>query len=109
MGRTLGGGAAGICSWFPSFGALVAISGFATVAEAQPPASPHVAPSGAQIIHPDPAADAIAVARTRLAKGDYAGALEAFDAALRTSMDVTVHRDRGLCHEQLGHPFPAIR
>ncbi len=43
-----------------------------------------------------------------MGKGDYAGALEAFDAALRTSMDVTVHRDRGLCHEQLGHPFPAM-
>ncbi len=43
-----------------------------------------------------------------MAKGDYAGALEAFDAALRTSIDPTVHRDRGLCHEQLGHPFPAM-
>jgi hypothetical protein len=43
-----------------------------------------------------------------MAKGDYAGALEAFDAAVRTSIDPTVRRDRGLCHEQLGHPFPAM-
>lgn len=43
-----------------------------------------------------------------MAKSDWAGALEAFDAALRTSVDVTVHRDRGICHEQLGHPFPAM-
>ncbi|MGH7435080.1 MAG: hypothetical protein ACRENE_05340 [Polyangiaceae bacterium] len=40
--------------------------------------------------------------------GDYAGALDAFDAALRTQNDPTVHRDRGLCHEQLGNDYPAI-
>jgi hypothetical protein len=40
--------------------------------------------------------------------GDYTGALDAFDAALRTVTDPTVHRDRGLCHEQLGNDYPAI-
>jgi hypothetical protein len=40
--------------------------------------------------------------------GDYAGALDAFDAALRTQTDPAVHRDRGLCHEQLGNDYPAI-
>jgi len=60
------------------------------------------------VVHRDPAGDAITLGRTRMAKGDYSGALEAFDAALRTSIDPTVHRDRGLCHEQLAHPFPAI-
>jgi hypothetical protein len=48
------------------------------------------------------------VGRTRMRAGDYAGALEAFDAALRTLTDPTVFRDRGLCHEQLGHVYPAI-
>jgi hypothetical protein len=40
--------------------------------------------------------------------GDCAGALDAFDAALRTTNDATIHRDRGICHEELGDPFPAI-
>lgn len=47
-------------------------------------------------------------ARARVRQGDCAGALDLFDAALRTSMDPSVKRDRGLCHEELGHPYPAI-
>ena len=47
-------------------------------------------------------------ARARVRKGDCAGALDLFDAALRTSLDPSVKRDRGLCHEELGHPYPAI-
>ena len=47
-------------------------------------------------------------ARARAAKGDCAGALDAFDEALRTSIDPSLHRDRGLCHDKLGHPFPAM-
>ncbi len=48
-------------------------------------------------------------ARKRMAAGDFEGALTAFDAALRTdSEDPTLYRDRGLCHEKLGHPYPAI-
>jgi hypothetical protein len=50
-----------------------------------------------------------ASARARVKAGDCAGALTSFDAALRTSnQDPTLYRDRGLCHEQLGHPYPAI-
>jgi hypothetical protein len=48
------------------------------------------------------------VARARMRNGDCAGALDAFDAAIQHSIDPSLHRDRGLCHEQLGHPFPAI-
>lgn len=47
-------------------------------------------------------------ARARARKGDCAGALEGFDAAIRTSIEPTLRRDRGLCHERLGNPFPAI-
>jgi hypothetical protein len=90
-----------------SLGVTVAVFSAALPASAQPPAHPQ--PTGTAFQnHHDPAADAISVGRTRMAKGDYAGALEAFDAALRTSIDPTVRRDRGLCHEQLGHPFPAM-
>jgi len=48
------------------------------------------------------------IGRSRMRNGDYEGALQAFDAALRTLTDPTVFRDRGLCHEQLGHVYPAI-
>ena len=47
-------------------------------------------------------------ARARVRQGDCAGALDLFDAALRTSLDPSVKRDRGLCHEELGQPYPAI-
>jgi len=49
-----------------------------------------------------------AVARDRMRNGDCAGALDAFDAALRTATDPTLYRDRGLCNEKLGYPYPAI-
>jgi hypothetical protein len=48
------------------------------------------------------------VARARMRNGDCAGAVEAFDEALKHSIDPALRRDRGLCHEQLGHPYPAI-
>jgi hypothetical protein len=48
------------------------------------------------------------VGRARMRGGDCEGAINAFDAALETSLDASLHRDRGLCHEQLGHPYPAI-
>jgi hypothetical protein len=48
-------------------------------------------------------------ARARMRAGDCAGALDAFDAALRgDAEDATLYRDRGLCHEKLGHPYPAM-
>jgi hypothetical protein len=47
-------------------------------------------------------------ARARAQKGDCKGALDAYDEALHTSVDPTLNRDRGVCHEQLGHPYPAM-
>jgi hypothetical protein len=47
-------------------------------------------------------------ARARMRNGDCAGALDSFDQALVSSTDPTLHRDRGLCHEQLGDPYPAM-
>jgi hypothetical protein len=47
-------------------------------------------------------------ARQRARAGDCAGALPAFDAAIRVTIEPTLRRDRGLCHEKLGDPFPAI-
>lgn len=48
------------------------------------------------------------VARQRARAGDCAGALPAFDNAVNLTIEPTLRRDRGLCHEKLGHPFPAI-
>lgn len=48
------------------------------------------------------------IARSRARAGDCAGALSAFDAAVRVTIDPTLRRDRGLCHDKLNHPFPAI-
>ena len=47
-------------------------------------------------------------ARARAKAGDCAAALDGFDQAARATIEPTVRRDRGLCHEQLGHPYPAI-
>lgn len=47
-------------------------------------------------------------ARSRARAGDCAGALPAFDNAVRVTIEPSLRRDRGLCHEKLGHPFPAI-
>ena len=47
-------------------------------------------------------------ARARVREGDCKGALPLFDAALRTSVDPTLFRDRGLCHDKLGDVYPAI-
>jgi hypothetical protein len=50
----------------------------------------------------------VQAARARAQAGDCAGALAAFDAAIEVSIDPTLRRDRGLCHEKLGHPAPAM-
>ncbi len=63
---------------------------------------------GPIVIQSDTAGDAAAAGRARMARGDCAGAIDAFDAAMRSSIDVTIRRDRGLCHEKLGHPYPAM-
>ncbi|HEY8078828.1 MAG TPA: tetratricopeptide repeat protein, partial [Labilithrix sp.] len=48
------------------------------------------------------------VARSRARAGDCAGALPAFDAAIARTIEPTLRRDRGLCHEKLGDNYPAI-
>jgi hypothetical protein len=49
-----------------------------------------------------------AAAREKMRNGDCAGALDDFDLALQSTTDPTLYRDRGLCHERLGDPYPAI-
>jgi hypothetical protein len=79
-------------------------------AGAQQKAPPGPARSSTQFtLRREPAGAAEAqAARGRARAGDCAGALTAFDLALRTSTDPTLRRDRGLCHESLGNVFPAI-
>src|SRR5580658_187954 len=60
-------------------------------------------------LHRDgPGFQAAELARTRMKNGDCPGALDAFDLAITQSHEPTLYRDRGLCHEKLGHPYPAI-
>jgi hypothetical protein len=47
-------------------------------------------------------------AHARVRTGDCAGALDSFDRAIATSTSPELRRDRGVCHDKLGHPFPAI-
>ncbi|HEY1957574.1 MAG TPA: tetratricopeptide repeat protein [Polyangiaceae bacterium] len=47
-------------------------------------------------------------ARAKAAAGDCKAALDFFDEALRHSIDPTLYRDRGVCHEKLGDIYPAI-
>ncbi|MEO8876900.1 MAG: tetratricopeptide repeat protein [Polyangiaceae bacterium] len=64
-------------------------------------------PSGKIVVEHNNGSTA-ALARSRAAGGDCKGALDAFDAALETSVDPELHRDRGICHEKLGNAYPAI-
>jgi hypothetical protein len=71
----------------------------------------HAAPTGPQRLEVSRAlesAQSASRARARAKAGDCKGALDGFDDALRTTEDATLYRDRGLCHEKLGHVFPAI-
>ena len=47
-------------------------------------------------------------ARERMKQGDFDGAIDLFDQAIAESVDPTLYRDRGSCHDKLGHPYPAI-
>lgn len=47
-------------------------------------------------------------ARAKFAAGDCKAAIDLFDQAVLHSADPLLRRDRGLCHERLGHVFPAI-
>jgi tetratricopeptide (TPR) repeat protein len=54
------------------------------------------------------AAAAAELARSRMKRGEYASALDAFDEAILASPDPTLYRDRGMCHDELQQPYPAI-
>ncbi len=47
--------------------------------------------------------------RTKSREGDCATALDYFDRAISVHPEPSLLRDRGLCHDKLGHPYPAIR
>ncbi len=90
---------------------VLATSLTAGLADAAPPAgAAQTSRSSSQFtLHREEAGGAdAAVARQRARAGDCAGALPAFDAAIRVTIEPTLRRDRGLCHEKLNDPFPAI-
>jgi hypothetical protein len=93
-------------------GALVAalwLAAGAAAAQQPPTARPKYKPQPLILRKERLGTDAFVNAgRARMRNGDCAGALDAFDAALRTATDPAIHRDRGLCHEQLGDAYPAM-
>jgi hypothetical protein len=104
-----------MCKAKAALSAAVAVTVFASLARAQQQDTPAPAPRHYKAQPLNLQKDQLGVqayasaARSRMNSGDCAGALDSFDAALRTtSSDPTLFRDRGLCHEKLGHPYPAI-
>lgn len=47
--------------------------------------------------------------RTKAREGDCLSALDYFDRAIAVHPEPALVRDRGLCHDKLNHPYPAIR
>jgi hypothetical protein len=47
--------------------------------------------------------------RTKSREGDCVSALDYFDRAISVHPRPDLVRDRGLCHDKLNHPYPAIR
>jgi hypothetical protein len=80
----------------------------AALASAQDAPKPRYKSQPLNLHRDGPGSNMAELGRTRMKNGDCAGALDAFDAALTQSHEATLYRDRGLCHEKLGHPFPAI-
>lgn len=74
-------------------------------------AQPHPAPpkAGPLRVARTGSADAFAAgARAQLKAGNCSAALDLFDLAIEVIQDPLLYRDRGLCHEKLGHAFPAL-
>ncbi|MCL2726091.1 MAG: tetratricopeptide repeat protein [Polyangiaceae bacterium] len=77
---------------------------------APPKPSSKAAPSSSQFTlrREEAGGPSAASARAKVLAGDCAGALSLFDDAINHTIEPTLRRDRGLCHEKLGHPYPAI-
>lgn len=75
---------------------------------AAPPPGPSRSSSQFTLRRGDAGGADASVARSRARAGDCQGALAGFDAAIDKTVEPTLRRDRGLCHEKLNHPFPAI-
>jgi hypothetical protein len=78
-------------------------------AQQPPPAKPPSQSSTQFTLRRDEAGGVEAqAARGRAKAGDCAGALPSFDTAIKATVEPTLRRDRGLCHEKLGNTYPAI-
>jgi hypothetical protein len=95
-----------------SFSVSLSLSLFADPAFAQQPKGPPpgAARSSSQFTlrREEAGGPDATVARSRARAGDCAGALPAFDAAIKNTIEPSLRRDRGLCHEKLGDTYPAI-
>jgi hypothetical protein len=95
---------------------LICATASAQSSSTPPPAGSANGPAGAGLPGRTAAEVLGDTARERARQGDCAGALKLFDQALQSSTDLTLdrrivvrlYRDRGMCHEKLAQPYPAI-
>ncbi|HVJ93924.1 MAG TPA: hypothetical protein VM580_29245, partial [Labilithrix sp.] len=96
---------------FPFLTCLLGVLLAASSAQAQPKspgASPARSSSQFTLRREEAGGAAAQTARARARAGDCAAALPLFDAAIRSTIEPTLRRDRGLCHQNLGNAFPAM-
>lgn len=84
--------------------ALLSLAGAATAQSRQ--TSPKQGPL--RTTHVGNADTFVASARAQVKAGNCAAALDLFDLAIEAIQDPLLYRDRGLCHEKLGHLYPAL-
>lgn len=99
------------CSRFVKAGivlatALVSGNAFAQAKPASPPARSRNQPFN--LSSSDQAAGPAARARAKARANDCDGALPLFDEAIRVTIEPTLRRDRGACHDKLGNAQAAI-
>lgn len=87
--------------------ALVSSYAFAQKAPPRAP-SPRSRNQPFNMTSSDQAASPAARARAKARADDCAGALPLFDEAVRLTIEPTLRRDRGACHDKLGNPTAAV-
>jgi hypothetical protein len=87
--------------------ALVSSNAFAQKAPPRAP-SPRSRNQSFNMTSSDQAASPAARARAKARADDCAGALPLFDEAVRLTIEPTLRRDRGACHDKLGNPTAAV-
>jgi len=98
------------CSRFVKAGLMfaVALASGPAFAQKAPPQPARSRNQPFNLSSSDASASSAARARTKARAEDCAGALPLFDEAVRITIEPTLRRDRGACHDKLGNPTAAL-